>query len=143
MSFFAARLFLVPGFSNSFSLAFAEAVISLIVHLLLQSLALRRHFARIVNQFDNRHLGIIARASAKFDYPGVTPVPILVTRAELIEQTFHCGDSGRSLDRVFRFTFLTAKTARSDLESAVSRVEISGGLTSEMNFSSLTGASGT
>ena len=44
----------------SLSIAVAEAVISLIVDLLLLSLSLRRHFPRIVDQFDHRHFGVVA-----------------------------------------------------------------------------------
>src|SRR5215207_8041188 len=91
MSFFPARLFFAPGLSDS--AAFAEAVISLIVHLLLQVLAFCRNLARVINQLDHRHLRIVSRTTSKFDNSRVTTVTIFVASTEIVEKTLHRSDA--------------------------------------------------
>src|SRR5215203_990189 len=131
-SFFPPRLVFVMDLSDSS--AFAEAVISLIVHLLLQVLAFRRQLARIINQFDHSHLGIISRTPSEFDNSGVAAVAIFVPNTKIIKKSFHRSDAGGSFDRIFSFTFLSAKPASRNFERAVPSMKKPSGLTSKMHF---------
>ena len=62
----------------SFSFASALAVVSLMPAVILLSLSLGRKFAGIVDELDDRHLGIITYSPPKLNYPGITAVAIFV-----------------------------------------------------------------
>src|SRR5687767_14387404 len=61
-------------------------------------LALGGHLTRVIHEFYNRHLGVVALPAPKLDDACIAAVPVLISSAQLAEQPLNGFDPRRTFD---------------------------------------------